>query len=269
MPLDSTTSITLFGITVWDEGTKEQFVRDTPSSATRTLVCAWTDRVALINALRGAVTQPSPAVIQYSPPASYPDAPWLYVDTVEVEGIAGNTGLNVAASGLVGYKYARIKVTYRSLSYQEGVETGVLSVDYGSEFFTLSGLTASLKFSDSTGGDVSTDINPSMRITTITLHQTRNNLPSIPVSTIIAATDTVNAASFQGAASGTVKFDGASSQRRLFANGNPGWDMTYAFTYRSVGWNVAYDPVNGWRPVVLKATGNPPFQSYDYNQLFE
>jgi hypothetical protein len=75
MPLDSTTSITLFGITVWDEGTKEQFVRDTPSSATRTLVCAWTDRVALINALRGAVTQPSPAVIQYSPPASYPDAP--------------------------------------------------------------------------------------------------------------------------------------------------------------------------------------------------
>src|SRR5262249_2323258 len=124
-------------------------------------------------------------------------------------------------------------IIYSSLSYQEGTETGVLSVDYGSEWFTLSNSTPSLKFSDGTGGDVSTDLNPSLRITTISFKQTRNNLPNIPVNTIIAASSTVNSAVFQGAPAGTVKFDGASSRRRLFANGSPGWDLTYAFTYRS------------------------------------
>jgi hypothetical protein len=269
MPLDSTTSITLFGIQCWDEGTREHFVRNGASSATRTIVCAWSDRASLINAIRGLVVQAGPTVIQYTPPAIYPDAPWLFVDTVETEGIAGETGLNVSATGLVGYKYARIKITYKSLPYQEGIETGVLSVDYGAEWMNLSGTTASLSFSDTMGGDVSTDQNPPIRITTVSMKQTRNNLPSIPVSIIVSATDTVNLNAFQGAPPGTVKFDGAASQRRLFANGSPGWDMTYAFTYRSVGWNVAYDAANGWRPIVLKATGQPPFASFDYSLLFE
>jgi hypothetical protein len=268
MPLDSSTSITLLGIQVWDEGTREQFVRASTSSATRTLVCAWNDRVALINVLRGNVLQESPAVVQYSPPAAYPDAPWLFVDTIDVEGIPGESGLSVGTNGLVAYKYARIRVTYRSLPYLEGTETGVLSVDYGSEWFTLSNSRPSLKFSDGSGEDVSTDLNPSLRITTVAFRQTRNNLPSIPVNQIVAATDTVNQSSFQGAAPGTVKFDGAASQRRLFSNGSPGWDLTYAFTYRPVGWNVAYDPVGGWRPVLLKSSGQPPFASYDYNALF-
>ncbi|MDP9175543.1 MAG: hypothetical protein M3O30_17005 [Planctomycetota bacterium] len=268
MPLDSTTSITLFGITVWDEGAKEQYARTTTSSATRTLVCAWADRAALINALRGAVLQQTPNVVQYTPPAAYPDAPWLFVDTVDVEGIPGETGLSVAPTGLVAYKYARIRIIYRSLPYQEGSETGVLSVDYGSEWFTLSNATPSLKFTDGAAEDVTTDLNPALRITTIAFRQTRNNLPAIPVAQIVAATDTVNQGPFQGAPAGTVKFDGASSQRRLFSNGSPGWDMTYAFTYRSVGWNVAYDPANGWRPVVLKSTSQPPFPMSDYNQLF-
>jgi hypothetical protein len=268
MGLDSSTSITLLGIQVWDEGTKEQFVRSTTSSATRTLVCAWTDRVALINLLRGAVLQQSPSVLQFTPPAAYPDAPWLFVDTIDVEGIPGETGLNVGVNGLVGYKYARIRVTYRSLSYAEGTETGAFSVDFGSEWLTLSSATPSLKFTDGSAEDVSTDLNPSLRITTIAFRQARNNLPSIPVPLIVSATDTVNSSSFQGADAGKVKFDGASSQRRIFSNGSPGWDMTYAFTYRSVGWNVAYDPVGGWRPIKLKATGQPPFGSFDYNQLF-
>jgi hypothetical protein len=32
---------------------------------------------------------------------------------------------------------------------------------------------------------------------------------------------------------------------------------------------IDYDPANGWRPVVLKSTSQPPFPSYDYGQLFE
>jgi hypothetical protein len=268
MGLDATTAITLFGIQVWDEGTKETFVRSTASSATRTLVCAWSDRVNLINALRGSVVQESPTMIQYAPPASYPDAPWLFVDTVDVEGIAGESGLSVGPNGLVAYKYARIRVLYKSLTYQEGSETGVLSLDFGAEWINLSSVTASLKFSDGPGGDVTTDLNPALRITAIAFRQTRNNLPAIPINTIIAASNSVNLNAFQGAQPGTVKFDGASSQRRLFSNGSPGWDMTYAFTYRSVGWNVAYDPVNGWRPVAFKASGQAPFSSFDYNQLF-
>jgi hypothetical protein len=269
MGLDATTAITLFGIQAWDEGTKETFVRSTASSATRTLVCAWSDRSTLINSLRGSVGQEGPTVIQYAAPASYPDAPWLYVDTVEVEGLAGENGLSVGPNGLVAYKYARIRVTYKSLTYQEGIETGVLSVDYGAEWMNLSTATPSLQFSDMAGGNVSADLNPPLRITTIAFRQTRNNLPAIPVDLIISATDSVNLNSFQGAAPGTVKFDGAWSQRRLFSNGDPGWDMTYAFTYRSVGWNVAYDPANGWRPVAFIASGQAPFASFDYNQLFD
>jgi hypothetical protein len=273
--LDSTTSITLFGFTVWDEGTREQFNRETPSCATRTLVCAWGDRVGLINAIRSSTgyvaltTSGSRTIVQYVAPANYPDAPWLYVDTIEVEGLAGETGLSVGTNGLVAYKYARIRIIYKSLPYQEGVETGVFSVDYGAEFFTLPSQTGSLTFTDSTGGMVPTDQNPALRITVVTFKQTRMNLPSIPTSQIMAATDCVNSAAFQGAAVGTVLFAGASSQRRLFAGGSPGWDMTYSFSYRSVGWNVAFDPNKGtFRPVQFTGNSQTPYSQYDFNQLF-
>ena len=53
MPLDSTTAITFLGVQVWDEGTEENFVRTGNSTAVRTMLCAWEDRVPIINQIRG------------------------------------------------------------------------------------------------------------------------------------------------------------------------------------------------------------------------
>ena len=52
MPLDPTASITIAGVTCWDAGTEEEFSRaGQRSQAVRSLLCAWADRVPLINAV--------------------------------------------------------------------------------------------------------------------------------------------------------------------------------------------------------------------------
>ena len=110
MPLDPSTSIQMYGVNVWDEGTQEDFVRLGASSATRTTLCAWTDRITIINNIRGGGEILTGGMYYYSLSQAYPDAPFLVFDSIRVEGIAGDTGLNVGPNGLVGYKYARIRI---------------------------------------------------------------------------------------------------------------------------------------------------------------
>ncbi|MGD0462157.1 MAG: hypothetical protein ABSB74_06690 [Tepidisphaeraceae bacterium] len=149
MALDSTTAITFLGVQVWDEGTEENFVRTGNSTAVRTMLCAWEDRVAIINQIRGGGVQLG-AYYYYNLSQAYPDAPFLPFDSIHVEGLPGENGLTVGPNGLVGYKYARLRITYKSLDYIEGVTTGTMSLDYATHTVSLPQSAPTYQFPDGT-----------------------------------------------------------------------------------------------------------------------
>lgn len=266
MPLDTSTSITLFGVPVWDEGAVENFGR-LHSSATRTLLCRWADRATVIDGLRGGTVIVG-GVATFTPPAAYPDAPWLPVDSIDVIGVAGEDGLSVGANGMIAYTWARLKVVYKPPDYNETTETGSLALDFSTEVFSVPQGQPSFQYSFD-AAPVPPEACPSIRQTTVTFVRTRRNVAAIPTATILALAGTVNAAAFEGAAIGTVRFDGASTQRRLTTAGEENWDITYKFVYRPSGWNSFFRPSSGtFAPVVSIAGGNPPYPSGDFDQLF-
>lgn len=136
MALDSTTAITFLGVQAWDEGTEENFVRTGNSTAVCTMLCAWEDRVTIVDLIRGGGVEVG-AYYYYTPSQVYPDAPFLPFDSIHIEGLPGEDGLNVGPNGLVGYKYARLRITYKSLDYFEGVTTGTMSLDYATHTVAL------------------------------------------------------------------------------------------------------------------------------------
>jgi hypothetical protein len=102
MALDSTTAITFLGVQAWDEGTEENFVRTGNSTAVRTMLCAWEDRITIIDLIRGGGSEIG-SVYVYTPSVVYPDAPFLPFDSIHVEGLPGEDGLTVGPNGMVGY----------------------------------------------------------------------------------------------------------------------------------------------------------------------
>jgi hypothetical protein len=294
MPLDSTTAITIAGVQCWDAGTEEDFTRLGRSRAIRSLVCAWADRVPLINAvLSPLATQGTAAILGigiFNQPYAYPQAPWMLLEEVKCKGIGGETGLSnltlAALDGssvsLVGYKYAAVTFVYASQDYP-AQETGSLSLDFGVE--TLSAPRSVAAFSYISGSPTGDDPNdvpvedaPPLRDTVVTLLRTRKNLTSLPTDLIVAtAAAPVNSLPFtmvntpplspSQAAAGTVKFEGVSTHYRTVAGGAAMWDASFRFVYRASGWNNIYRPGEGYVPIYVKGTSQPYYATSDLNQL--
>ena len=294
MPLDASTSITIASVTCWDAGTEEEFSRVGRSRASRSLVCAWGDRVPLINAvLSPAATRGAAAVLGvgvFNQPFAYPQAPWLLLEQVKVRGVAGEGGLSdvtlPALDGtgvsLVAYKYAAVTFVYASQDHP-AQDTGSLSLDFGVE--TLAAPRSAVAFSyapDSPAGDDPDDVPaedaPPLRDTVVTLVRTRKNLPQLPTDLILsAARSPVNSQPFtmvtappmapSQAPPGTVKFEGVSTTYRTVAGGVPMWDASFRFTYRASGWNSFYRPGQGYVPVYKKGSGEGYYGTSDLNQL--
>jgi hypothetical protein len=239
MALDSTTAITFLGVQAWDEGTEENFVRIGNSTAVRTMLCAWEDRISIINQIRGGGEEIG-AYYYYVPSQVYPDAPFLSFDSIRVEGLPGEDGLTVGPNGLVGYKYARIRITYKSLDYFDGVTTGTMSLDFATQVVGLPRSTPTYQFPD--GTPLSPQDSPPLRVGIVTIVQTRKNLAVLPTSLVQSLAGCVNSVSFLGGDVGTVLFDGGHADRRLTTTGAENWDMTYKFLYLPTGWNNILQP---------------------------
>jgi hypothetical protein len=239
MPLDSTTAITFFGVQAWDEGTEEHFVRTGYNTAIRTMLCAWEDRITIIDQIRGGGTQVG-SVYVYTPSAVYPDAPFLAFDSIHVEGLPGEDGLTVGPNGMVGYKYARVRITYKSLDYFDGMTTGTTSLDFATQVVSLPRSAATYQFPD--GTPLSPQDSPPIRVGIVSIVQTRKNLAELPTSLVQSLAGNVNSVTFLGADPGTVLFDGAHADRRLTMLGAENWDMTYKFLYFPTGWNNLLQP---------------------------
>jgi hypothetical protein len=239
MALDSTTAITFLGIQAWDEGTEENFVRTGNSSAVRTMLCAWEDRISIINQIRGGGEEIG-SFYYYTVSQDYPDAPFLAFDSIHVEGLPGEDGLTVGPNGLVGYKYARLRITYKSLDYFEGVTTGTMSLDFATQVVGLPRSTPTYQFPD--GTPLLPQDSPPLRVGIVTIVQTRKNLAELPTSLVQSLAGCVNSVTFLDGAPGTVLFDGGHADRRLTTVGAENWDMTYKFLYLPSGWNNILQP---------------------------
>jgi hypothetical protein len=253
MALDSTTAITFFGVQAWDEGTEENFVRIGNSTAVRTMLCAWEDRITVIEQVRGGGTEVG-SVYYYTPLAAYPDAPFLAFDSIHVEGLPGEDGLTVGPNGMVGYKYARLRITYKSLDYFDGVTTGTTSLDFATQVVGLPRSAPTYQFPD--GTPLSPQDSPPLRVGIVTIVQTRKNLAELPTALVQGLAGCVNSIAFLGGNPATVLFDGAHADRRLTTLGAENWDMTYKFLYLPTGWNNLLQPSS----IVSSSTSVGTFQ---------
>ena len=298
MPLDISTSITLPGlpsnIPLWDEGVKDHLTRKS-SMAIRKMRCLWPNRYYIAQLLRGNTS----ASFSYVPPMAYPDAPWMYVDEVEMDGAVGTdpatgrpTGLVLGPNGMVGYKYALLSITYRTPDWLVDQQLGSLAVDVSTQFITVpSNGAAVFKFAAS--GNDCTDP-PSIPITTIEFSRTINQVPSLPIVTAMtAAKSPINsvpftlptssaAGSFAGSTTappGFVLYGGMRSQRAIDSYGNENWSVTHKFRWRSIPWDAAINPsptasgsgsggyVEPIEQLVYKANGNPIIARSDLTAL--
>lgn len=241
MALDSTTAITFLGVQAWDEGTEENFVRTGNSTAVRTMLCAWEDRITIIDQIRGGGSQIG-SVYVYTPSVFYPDAAFLPFDSIHVEGLPGEDGLTVGPNGMVGYKYARLRITYKTLDYFDGITTGTTSLDFATQIVSLPRSAPTYQFPD--GTPLSPQDSPPIRVGIVTIVQTRKNLAELPTSLVQSLAGCVNSIAFLGGSPGTVLFDGGHADRRLTALGAENWDMTYKFLYLPTGWNNLLQPTS-------------------------
>jgi len=275
MALDSTTTITFLGVQVWDEGTEEHFVRTGNSSAVRTMLCAWEDRVTIINQIRGGGEEVG-GYYFYTPSVVYPDATFLPFDSVHVEGLPGENGLSVGPNGLVAYKYARLRITYKSLDYFDGVTNGTMSLDFATQTIGLPRSVPTYQFPD--GTPLAPQDSPPIRVGIVTIVQTRKNLAALPTSLVQSLAGCVNLISFLGGSAGTVLFDGAHADRRLTTLGAENWDMTYKFLYLASGWNNLLQPsskvsgssaVGTFQQVARISGGQTMYQTADLSPLLD
>jgi hypothetical protein len=273
MALDSTTAINFLGVQVWDEGTEENFVRTGNSTAVRTMLCAWEDRVQIVDLIRGGGVEIG-SYYYYIPSQVYPDAPFLPFDSIHIEGLPGEDGLTVGPNGMVGYKYARLRITYKTLDYFDGVTTGTMSLDYATHTVALPQSSPTYQFPD--GTPLQPQDSPPIRVGIVTIVQTRKNLADLPTSLVQGLAGCVNSSTFLDGDPGTVLFDGAHADRRLTTLGAENWDMTYKFRYLPTGWNNLLQPtaknastVGTWQQVTNISNGNTIYPVADLSPLLD
>lgn len=259
---DTSDAVTVSGIfPVWDEEVKEHFDRQT-GWARRIMRCKWDDRAALVLALRGGASLVGGVTIN-TPAQQYTPYPFMYIDSVDADGVPAE-GLTEDGNNIVAYKYARVTALYTSLGFNEGTETGTLSLDYGSDVLRLPDGAA--KFSDGSGERL---LQPPNKIVPCqSLVFLRRNLATLPTGIILAASAApLNSAGFFGGAVGSVLFDGGRSFQRMTTAGSTNWDVEYRFKHREKPkWNEDFDSTGAIRPVT-KSNGDPLYDSSDLNAL--
>lgn len=252
------------GIYMCDEGTREVYRQFGRSQAVRTMLCYWQDRIKLINAcfaLSGINNADQPV---FSDTPSYPDAPnLLYLDEIECEGCFGaNQGLNTGPNGVVGYPYARVKLTYSSRPWDQRSWV-VTNMDFGYEEIGLPPDTYGFV------GTATPSSKGSQRVLTGTIECTFYNQPIVSTTAWLGLVNCVNSAQMFGfAAAGTVVLYPPKTHSRVSISGVNNWDQTWTFHWRQIPWNYEYNPTTYAFAAVETKGGNPPYPSADLNSLF-
>ncbi len=253
------TSITIDGITCWDEGLEETYdIRGKSSGAVRTVRCAWTNRRALGTAFATGAANVYPA-----------DDKW-FATSINVKG----EGLRVAneiEGGMIGWQYAVLTVKYGPKDEESNggpLDIGGESLDFSSFGLALSQDESSFKWDDGSGDDVPTGLAPSIRVSTVAFVKEVKNVDVLPTDLVIATLDHTNSDLIFGAAPGTLLYQGAQSSHRILLGGVDRWDLGHRMEYNPRGWNKLYKPDVGWTAFKFKADNSDPFPPAPFAALF-
>jgi len=258
--------------------------------ATRTLLCAWSDREAVVEQLLGDG-------YEYGgrSRARYPDKPDIVAMRVRCEPFADDVTpqvLSELTAGLNQYdSFAKITVHYELLvaSARDDlptIEKGTfLTYRQQCQVETIVLPSHGLAWVDEPDVPVPPEVAPAIRVPTIEHRLTWHRVLTPPWEAIRSCVGTVNSQPFVGAAAGTVLLDGTSVECEFinfdgFAAAELGWRVDYVFLEKTVkaagadnaGWNHAYrslpadDP--GWDELT-DANGDRPYPFTDFDQLFQ
>jgi hypothetical protein len=269
--LDTSTQISVSyqGVTFqcWDEGTKENLRRDGKSTAVRTILCNWTDRIAIASlVIGGSVTTGGSNIFTYGQP--YPDLPAFVCTGFATQGV----GLNaIGPNGLVAYQYARCQITYEPNQLQN-TGVGYIEIDNQSHYYQLNTTKPSFKWTSGgvgvTGTGVPADQVPVAFIKTSKVTIERETA-TLNESLYLQLQNNTNSTTIFGASEGQMIFWGAKSRRKVMAFGQSNYTVTLSFEYNSAGWNYLYNPNTKNFESFAYTNGNLLYPESDLNSLLQ
>jgi hypothetical protein len=101
----------------------------------------------------------------------------------------------------------------------------------------------------------------------VQISQSRNNLPSLPTSTVLnAITNPLDNSGLFGTSAGTLLFKGAKETRVSTLNSN-NWNLEYTFAYKPSRWD-RMRKASGALTAIQYANGDPIFPTSNLGDLF-
>jgi len=267
--------------TEYFEGYRESWSNDGTAEAVRILECDWKDRKNFVRAMLGGVT----TGITRTPPDVHPD---YNLKALAAGGGGGLVATNVelvagigvpaagGSKGMISYDRARFAVTYKAVPYNiyGGTQPNELEADryiirrtnYAIESLTIPG--QGLKFTDGTKiNEQMTILMPTQEIT-----YTWVMTPKVPYSAINNCIGKVNQGVFDNRYEAETLLMVAPDIEPYWhpAQEVVVWNITYKWIYRATEWNKFYRrSTNQFEPVVGVASGTKPYETADFNTLFE
>lgn len=242
----------------------EEGMDQTGVYAIKNYYCNWGQRWTFYQFLRGRYMPLSGGNLSVLVPAQYPDNTNLYAYSAVMTPVAPDGAKG--AYGSASFKYAKIKVTFKSPQYNfDGSDTqyiGQTRLDFGGNMVTLP--QDAYKFSDGTRTEESVGrLMPSIEHTI-----TRGLIDFLPVDVIGGLIGKINSAPLWGLYDAeTLLFAGASADRQADGNGKITWTVEYKFLYRPVSWNKVVRPDTGEWDYIADSGGDKIYQTGDFTTL--
>jgi len=250
MALDSAQAITIGGIDVWElDGSGRLSYRDGKATGTRLFLCAWGDRADLMTAIVGTFTRLTDGTLKYTrDPETFPGWVGLQAKDVDIDGV-GAPDRDADDSPL--YVYAKLTVTYRAEEPNDSggggdpEENQVLNTEhlsFRSEKMSIP--SGSILWTEGTDSGKPVLDKSFIPWTLIEHTLVKKDLTALPSYTIGICLNCVNDREFMGVAAGKLLFGGAESDKKVDADGNVTYDITYKFLENSEDWNSAWNPTD-------------------------
>lgn len=255
-------------------------------AAQREFLIAWEDRDAFAAEVLGVAAEEGG-----SPPVAYPGKPAVLAVSVRYEPFDPDSPdakeLTDLGSDLNSYSqgFARARVEYRTVAVElaggPNVPAGTYltyRMRFSAEYLPL--VARAWQWQDDGAIPVPDDLNLSMTVPITEHHVTWHQVVNPPWQAIRQLQGTVNAATFFGAAPGTLLLEGADADKQFrtgFDAQNPQlfWRIHYVFRERAIkfggqvfGWNHQFrERPAGW--VELVENGRRLYEQADFAPLFQ